>query len=525
MSEPSGLWGEEQVEVRSADCAAEESAKQEGEGEKPRVKWINRQQLVMRVMDVEKLVGEEHEVRAVWEVVGRLDLSGYYEQIAALEGSAGRPATDPRLLVSLWLYAYSKGISSAREIERLCTHEPAFQWLTGMAVVNYHTLSSFRSEKKAALQQLFVTLLGLLSAEGLLSLERVTQDGTKVLACAGKDTFRREQRLREHLQAAQEQVALMAELSEQVEVTPRIAKARQRAAKERQARLELAVAELGKLQREQAEKKQKKELRVSESDPQARVMKQSDGGFAPSYNVQLSTEVSSGVIVGVGVTQTAVDFDELVSAVEQVAENTGQTPEQMIVDAGYSTRSNIIEMVQRGIDLIGDPSLGSSGRENSLKHAGIAKEFTGDAFRYDETNDTYTCPAGKTLKLAGNSQREGYVDHQYRAARSDCCACPHKPQCCPQSKSGRTVNRREEDLVITNFKARMQSEAMKEIYKLRSQVAEFSVAWIKEKIGLRRFRLRGLTKVTMEALWACSANNIAQWIRLRWRHRFTEAPT
>ena len=81
---------------------------------------------------------------------------------------------------------------------------------------------------------------------------------------------------------------------------------------------------MGKLQREQAEKKQKKELRVSESDPQARVMKQSDGGFAPSYNVQLSTEVSSGVIVGVGVTQTAVDFDELVSAVEQVAENTGR---------------------------------------------------------------------------------------------------------------------------------------------------------------------------------------------------------
>jgi transposase len=523
MSEASGLWGEELSKARAADGEAEESAHQEEEGGKPRVKWINRQQLVMRVVDVEKLVGEEHEVRAVWELVGRLDLSSYYEQIAALERSAGRPATDPRLLVSLWLYAYSKGISSGREIERLCAHDPAFQWLTGMEVVNYHTLTSFRSENQAALQQLFVTLLGLLSAEGLITLERVTQDGTKVLACAGKDTFRRAERIREHLQAAQEQVELLAAQSEPEEVTARLAKARQRAAKERQARLELAVAELEKLRGEGA--RGKKELRVSESDPQARVMKQSDGGFAPSYNVQLSTEVSSGVIVGVGVTQTAVDFDELVSAVERVAENTGQLPEQMIVDAGYTTRSNIIDMDQRGIELIGDPTLGSSGKENSLKHAGIAKEFGRDAFHYDETNDTYTCPVGKLLKLYGKSQREGYVEHQYRAATSDCRACPSKPQCCPQSKCGRTVSQRTEDSVVTSFKTKMQSETMKQSYKLRSQVAEFSIAWIKEKIGLRRFRLRGLTKVTMEALWACIANNVAQWIRLRWRRGCAEPVT
>lgn len=522
MRETSGLWGEQLSGARAADGEAEESAQQEEEGAKPRVKWINRQQLVMRVVDVEKLVGEEHEVRAVWELVGRLDLSSYYEQIAALERRAGRPATDPRLLVSLWLYAYSKGIGSAREIERLCAHDPVFQWLTGMEMVNYHTLSSFRSENKVALEQLFVSLLGLLSGEGLITLERVTQDGTKVLACAGKDTFRREQRLREHLQAAREQVALLAAQSEPEAVTPRMAKARQRAAKERQARLELAVAELEKLQREA---KKKKELRVSESDPQARVMKQSDGGFAPSYNVQLSTEVSSSVIVGVAVTQAAVDFDELVSAVERVAENTGKVPEQMIVDAGYTTRSNIIEMEQRGIELIGDPSLGSSGKKNSLKHAGIAKEFGRDAFRYDESNDTYTCPAGKMLKLYGRSQREGYVEHQYRAATSDCRACPSKPQCCPQAKSGRTVSQRREDSVVSNFKTKMQSETMKESYKLRSQVAEFSIAWLKEKIGLRRFRLRGLTKVTMEAVWACLANNVAQWIRLRWRRCCAEPVT
>lgn len=491
---------------------------------RPRVLAINRQQMVMQVIDVAKLVPADHEVRAVWELVGRLELNGYYEQIHSYEERAGRTAFDPQLLISLWVYAYSKGISSAREIERLCQHEPAFQWLTGMKVVGYHTLSSFRSQHQELLTQLFVELLGVLSAEGLVSLERVTQDGTKVSACAGQDTFRREGSLRKHLQAAREQVELLSQQGEAEEVSLRVAKARARAAKEKEQRLELALEELEKLRAEK-QPAAPREVRVSESDPQARIMKQGNGGFGPSYNVQLNTDVGSQVIVGVGVTQAAVDFDQLVSGVERVAEQAGQPPEQVIVDAGYTTRHNIMEMERRGIDLLGDPSLGSSGKENSLKHAGIAKEFGRAAFSYDELTNTYTCPAGQPLPQVGHLKREGFIEHQYRAAASACQACPSKPQCCPKSKSGRTLSTREENPAIIKFKAKMESTAAQESYKLRGQVAEFSMVWIKAKIGLRKFCLRGLSKVTIEVLWACLTNNVKQWIRLRWRYRSVEATT
>ena len=97
-------------------------------------------------MDVEQLVPEDHEVRGVWEFVGRLDLSQYDEDIEARAGEAGRPAMDPRLMISLWIYAYSKGVSSAREVCRLCESDPAYQWLTGMEGVNYHTLIGFPCE-------------------------------------------------------------------------------------------------------------------------------------------------------------------------------------------------------------------------------------------------------------------------------------------------------------------------------------------------------------------------------------------
>jgi transposase len=162
----------------------------------PRLKQINRKQLLLRPVDVERLVPEEHEVRAIWELTGHLDLTVYYQMIRAVEGKAGCTAFDPRLLVCIWLYAYSKGIGSAREISRLCDYDPAYQWLTGMEPVNYHTLADFRSSHKDALGRLFTEVLGIMSAEGLITLERVMQDGTKVKALAGADSLRREERIR-----------------------------------------------------------------------------------------------------------------------------------------------------------------------------------------------------------------------------------------------------------------------------------------------------------------------------------------
>jgi transposase len=136
----------------------------------PRLLSINRQQLVLGSMDVEKLVDEDHCVRAIWELAGRLDLCRYHEQIAAVEGSAGREHTDQRLLVSLWLYAYSRGIGSARELAWQCEYEPGCQWLWGLRPVSHRTLSGFRSENKAGLDDLFAQVLGMLSAEGLITL-------------------------------------------------------------------------------------------------------------------------------------------------------------------------------------------------------------------------------------------------------------------------------------------------------------------------------------------------------------------
>jgi transposase len=501
---------------------AEANTVEEARAGKPRYEAINRKQLCWREVDVERLIGEEHAARAIWEFVGRLEMSGYREEVRAVEGKAGRPGWEPRLLISLWVYAYSEGVGSARAIEELCEWEPGYQWLTGATVVNAHTLSDFRVKHEKALKELFVQILGLLSADGLITLERVMQDGTKIRAKAAQDSFRRKERVKQALEQAQEQVAAVQALSEE-ETSRRISRARSRAQRERQQRLEQALEEFEKLA-EQGSGKEQENRRVSTSDPQARIMKQADGGFAPSYNVQVNTDASNGVVVAVGVVQAGNDFEQLEPGVDRVEQNLGKTPDQVVTDGGFVSRDNIVAMKDRGVEFIGPCGDEAGKGKSSYEGRGVSAQYHSSQFVYDALSDSYRCPQGKILSYEGKEQRHTQVSYRYRAQRSDCQRCPVKGQCCPGNRvTGRSVHRSEEIAEVAEFRQKMQTEQAREIYRHRAQVAETPNLWIKEKFGLRQFSVCGLSKVGMEALWACLTYNIRIWIRLRWRQVATVA--
>ncbi len=235
-----------------------------------------------------------------------MDLSSFAEPLRTTQGSAGRPAWDPRLLVSIWVYAYSEGISSAREIERVMQWEPGFQWLSGLVAVNHHTLSDFRVEHNAALDKLFTQLLAMLETGGLVSLEQVMHDGTKIRAQAGADTFRREKTLRERLKEAEELVAKMGDRKPKAGKDRKQA-ARERAARQRAERLEAAQKEMSALQAEKKSEKEKAAVRVSLQEPEARRMKHGDNAITPGYNAQISTEAKNKIIVGAHLSQCSSD--------------------------------------------------------------------------------------------------------------------------------------------------------------------------------------------------------------------------
>jgi hypothetical protein len=255
------------------------------------------------------------------------------------------------------------------------------------------------------------------------------------------------------------------------------------------------------------------------------VMKQADGGFAPSYNVQINTDAKNGVIVAVGVVQAGNDFEQIESGVDRVEQNLGKTPDQVVTDGGFVSRDNIVGMKERGVEFIGPCGDEAGKGKSSYEGRGVSAAYHSAQFVYDAQSDSYRCPQGKILSYEGKEQRHTQVSYRYRAERSDCHGCPVKSQCCPGNRvTGRSVHRSEELAEVAEFRQRMQTEQAREIYRQRAQVAETPNLWIKAKFGLRQFSVRGLSKVGMEALWACLTYNIRVWIRLRWRHAAAVAP-
>jgi hypothetical protein len=273
-----------------------------------------------------------------------------------------------------------------------------------------------------------------------------------------------------------------------------------------------------------AKRQDQEEARASQSDPQARIMKQSDGGYAPSYNVQLSTDAAHKIIVGAGVSQSSSDSGQLIDAVGRVEANLESKPGQLVVDGGFTTRENILAMAEQGIDLVGSLADLSQRSADQQAKRGVSEAFQADKFLYDEKADVYRCPAGTLMKHRGRDFRVGVTLHQYRAPREQCRACAFQRQCCPgNAQHGRSVMRTEPAPAVQRFVEKMATQAAQAIYRQRGAIAEFPNAWIKEKLGLRQFRLRGLVKVGLEVLWAALTYNIQQWVRLSWRPRLALA--
>jgi transposase len=300
-------------------------------------------------MPLEDLLTPEHHARTIWQFVEGLDLSPLLAAIRAVEGGPGRPATDPRLWVALWLYATVEGVGSARALDYLCTHHHGFRWLCGGVAVNYHSLADFRVAHVDFLDDMLTHSVAALLEQELVDLNRVAQDGLRVRASAGAASFRRRPTLEQCLQQAQEQVQrLKAELEDDPAAGGRQRRAQERAARERAARVRQALARLPEME---AKKKAdaKAQARVSTTDPEATVMKMADGGFRPAYNVQFATATTGQVIVGVDVTTSGSDAGQMPPMIEQVHERYQQRPKEYLVDGSFVVHEDIEAVSQAAV--------------------------------------------------------------------------------------------------------------------------------------------------------------------------------
>lgn len=315
---------------------------------KVRTREPNRAQGVIRFEMPEDTLAQDHPARLLWRVVQTLDLSEFTSGAKAVEGRAGRAVTSVRMLLTLWLYAISRGIGSAREIARLTTADAAFQWIVGDQSVARTVLSEFRIGHESALDKLFTDVLGVLMHKELLSLELIAQDGTRVRAWASAPSFRRQASLEECREQAELHVKAVFADADNPELSEAEKRAREAGALDYQRRVDQALATVGELRAEGKDKP-----RASTTDPQARVMKMADGGYRPAYNLQEATAGSSmggpRTVVGVMVTNRGSDMSSITPMLDQIEARTGHLPGVLLADANHATHECIRNATQRGV--------------------------------------------------------------------------------------------------------------------------------------------------------------------------------
>jgi transposase len=196
----------------------------------PRVRRAERREVRLLPTSLDALLPEDHQARAVWAYVDRLDLAGLYDRIGSVDGVAGRPATDPKILLALWVYATLDGVGSARALARFCEAHVAYRWICGGVRVEHVTLSEFRRSHVEVLDDLLTQTVGLLRHAGLVEIQRVAQDGMRVRASAGAASFRRRPSLERCLDEAKAQVD---RLRDEIDADPAATSRRKQAAKER----------------------------------------------------------------------------------------------------------------------------------------------------------------------------------------------------------------------------------------------------------------------------------------------------
>lgn len=497
-------------------------------------------QLILPI-NLETLIPAHHLVRVINEVIEKLDLSPLLKQYKG----GGTSSYHPKMMLKVLVYAYTQGIYSSRKIAKALRENVNFMWISGNSQPDFRTINRFRGEvMRETIDEIFAVVIKLLIEEGYVKLEHYFVDGTKVEANANKytavwakNTKRYMAQLDEKIRALLDEIDRVNEeenkeywdrdLEEVGESGPIDAEKLEKRIEELNERLReepgdkqlsKAVKQLEKeyLPRKKKYEEQEKNLAgrnsYSKTDHDATFMrmKGEQKGNAqpkPGYNMQMGTE--NQFVVGYSVHQRPGDTSCLIPHLDQVNENLGRLPENIIADAGYGSEENY--------DYLEDNELGNFVKYNTFyqdqKNKDKPDPFRAENFPYDEEKDEFICPAGR--RMVYQETREYKTDNDYLSERriyqcEDCGQCPLKQQC--TKAAGNRQIQVSFHLWEMRAKARenLLSEQGKALRSRRGIEVESVFGRLKHNWGFRRFLLRGTEKVKTEWGLLSIAHNIAK---------------
>lgn len=409
---------------------------------------------------LEELIPADHVCRVIEAFVGRLEMEalGFLRAEAA---ETGRPGYDPRDLLKLYLYGYLHQLRSSRRLEAECRRNVELMWLLGRLVPDHKSIAEFRRMHRDAVSAAGAELIRFARAVGLVRGEWVAIDGSKFRAVSSSQSVHERRALERYLEQMEQ-----ADGEEEVEIDS-----------------EAVAAALEKLRQH--------------PEPEARFMRTTNGKV-PAYNVQTAVDAEHALIVTQQVSDEATDNRSLQPMAEaaQAAVGGPGTPLHVVADAGYSSGEQAQACENQGI-IPHVPAV------RGVNNRGDGTLFERSDFQYDETSDTFLCPAGE--RLHRHQRKDRYI--VYAGQPKVCGACALRSRCTVGSR--RLLKKHLHDQALE----RMQQRATPEAMRLRRSLVEHPFAALKYHIfGHPRFLLRGLRGAQTEISLGVMAYNLKRMI-------------
>ena len=443
-------------------------------------------QLMFLPDNLEIYVARDPRIQLLSQIVDGLSISSLLDKYKG----GGAPAYPPRMMLKLLLFSYSEGTFSSRRMEAQCWRDMPTKYLCESLQPDHRTIARFRRDNWAVLLELFAQVVLLCQAEGLVLLEQVAIDGTKIEARASKKQIYSPERVAIELAEVKAQMVKLLSTVEAIDQAEDTAENQQQKAKLTQECQQLGESK-AKLEDIQNKINTGGGGSVVATDTESKLMK-TRSGIRPGYNGQIAVDGESQVIVAVELSQDANDIKLLPAMVALTKENTGAVPKAVTADAGYSRIASLEAMEEQGID-----AYVAQGKVEKAR----------SCVEYDTDNDAVTVLHKVTgekvvLPFYRNREHRGTTRRIYRNAKMNV----------ERTFDGYPLS---ELSLQKRMYDKLQSKEGKEIYKLRQQTVEPVFGRIKSGFGFTRYRLHGLNGAKSEFYLVCIAHNLRKIMKGR----------
>lgn len=443
-------------------------------------------------LSLHDFVEEGHLARVVNDVVNLLDLEALYARYSEF----GCSAYHPQMMLKVLFYGYATGERSSRVLAHRLKSDVAYMYLSGCHRPDFRTLNRFRKDNLEVLKSLFVQVVRLCKAMGMLSVGTLCIDGTKLKANAAQRKTKTEASLQEDIQTIEEKMARILSESETVDEDEDAAYG-ERSPYEVEEALSAAKTRKEKLKEAKETLAERGEKTINVTDEDARTMVHKGYACEPSYNAFIAVEERHGVIVEAHLSTNASDYDALKPLVDGAEHNTQEACKTLLADSGFSSYENMEYLEKRGTTGYMPDQDMESLNKGTRKNVNFHKS----QFVYDKKQDRYLCPMGKPLLFR---QAFSPTKRLYRGIA--CPSCAWRSEC--TKGKYRHVSQDQREYLQFAMRHRLQTPEGKHLYRKRAYLVEPVFGDLKHNRKCKDLLLRGKFKAYGEFLLMCITYNL-----------------